>query len=78
MKFTATFLAGGTLHCPEIRMCCVVRIDFLLCPGDFLRLKSEDNDYPERLKAGEEEISDFFKELQAIHPTVYYIPGNVS
>ena len=54
------------------------RIDFILASGDLTNMKTEQNDDPLLVLANEAEVEQVLAAMEAIHPIVFFIPGNVS
>ena len=53
-----------------------IKIDHLWAPGDFLKLKDEDNDDEKKLKEAENSLIELLTEIKKIHPNPVIIPGN--
>lgn len=53
-----------------------IKIDHLWAPGDFLKLKDEDNDDEKKLQQAENSLIDLLNDIKKIHPKPIIIPGN--
>jgi hypothetical protein len=49
-----------------------------LASGDLTNMKTEQNDDPLLVLANEAEVEQVLAAMEAIHPIVFFIPGNVS